>query len=88
MPIVEFHDKIIIYITKGKFYIEYLPFKSSSYESPFSLVVNSQKLILKKIVTRKGERIMGELRIEYFNQIPEAKIKILTFAGPFDCTVQ
>lgn len=88
MPIAGYHDKIIIYILKGKFYIEYLPSKSSSYKSPFSLVVKSQKLIFKKIVTHKGERLMGELRIEYFDQNPEAKIKILTFAGPFDCTVQ
>jgi len=77
------NDKIFIYIIGRKFYIKY-----KYVISLYWLVVKSQKLTVKKLVTQKGERLMGELTVQFINQNPKAKTRIFEFTGPFDCIVR
>jgi hypothetical protein len=81
-------DKLIVNVVKNKFFTQYLPVNSSIYESPYELIPLKQKLILKKPVFRKGDRLRGRLKIQFVNHHPEAKVKFLTLEGPFDCIVQ
>jgi hypothetical protein len=81
-------DKLIVNVVKNKFFSQYLPVNSSFYKSPYELTPLKQKLIFKKAVFKKGDRLRGRLKIQFINQHPGAKVKFLTLEGPFDCIVQ
>jgi hypothetical protein len=84
-----FVDKLFLYIVKDKFYSVYMPCDSHWWGSPYkSLVIKRQALTLKKMVTAKGERLMGILTILYTDENPKSKVKLLNLTGPFDCIVQ
>lgn len=83
-----FLDKIFVYIVKGMFYTKYKTITTEYWLSPYWLVLKKQELTLKNMVNKKGQRLMGQLVVQYADQNPKAKNKLLTFKGAFDCQVQ
>ncbi len=77
-------DKMLLHIVKNHFYAEYVYTSKSSYH----LILKSQKLILKKSGYKSGERISGELSIQFTNELKISKTSPISFNGPFDSIVE
>lgn len=78
-------DKIYVYIVGGYFFCKYLSIDSPLWISPYSLQLQTQRLVLRKLISEKGGRLMGFLTVQFVDQNPKTKDRLLTIEGPFDC---
>jgi hypothetical protein len=78
-------DKLIVHVFQDKFYATYI----FTNISPYKLEVYKQTLILKRLTTRKGEHLRGELILSCLNRNPDQDgPKTVRFKGPFDVIIQ
>lgn len=87
-----YRDRIIIHIIKNRFFSTYVwakpPPNYSVNPSYSSLILKEQQLILKKPVAKIGDRMMGEIKVNFLNKNFNSKNKILSFNGPLDCIIK
>jgi len=83
-PMVAEWDKMILHVYKDVFYAEYVYTSQSSYR----LTLKAQNLTLNKLGFKRGDRIWGEISIQF---IPDRKINksnLIVFKGPFDTIIE